>query len=189
MPFRRGFKVESNSIAREIRAELALAPAAPLNPWRLGEHLAVPIVGLSAMADACPEAVRHFTIVDSAAFSAVTVFKGTARMIVHNDRHSNGRQASNLAHELSHALLLHPPSPALGCRDWDPALEDEANWLGGTLLIPDEAALLIVRRGMTFEEAARSYGVSIPMVKFRVNVSGARLRIQRYRVARVKVGP
>ena len=90
-----------------------------------------------------------------------------------------GRQASNLAHELSHALLGHVPTPALdarGCRDWDGAVEAEADWLAGALLIPDEAALLIARRGWSLETAAQHYGVSVPMVRYRLNVCGAHKR-------------
>src|SRR5260370_1706656 len=101
-----------------------------------------------------------------AEFSAVTVFRGFERTILHNESHSPGRQSSNLAHELSHALLLHPPAPALdslGCRDWDPVLEMEADWLAGALLIPDEAALHIARRGLDEQSAADNFGVSLPM--------------------------
>lgn len=187
MGLRRGFKTEADQIAREIRSELDLAPAACLDPWHLARHLEIPIVGLSEVADTAPNAARQFGIVDTAAFSAVTVFRGHAREIVHNDFHAPGRQASNVAHELSHGLLLHPPARALndlGLRDWDGALEEEANWLAGALLIPVEAALLIARRSWTDEQAAETYKVSHPMVRFRMNVTAARLRVQRARAGR-----
>lgn len=123
-----------------------------------------------------PFAAYHFSQVDRAAFSAVTVFRGSRWRIIHDDAHSRGRQASNLAHELSYGLLLHPPTPALderGCREWDQTVEDEATWLGGTLLISEEAALLIARQKLSPAEAARRYGVSEDMVRFRVNMTGA----------------
>ena len=183
---RRGFKTEADEIALQIRTELALGPTVPLDPLQLARHLAVPVLGLREMADACPDAVAHFTKIDTGAFSAVTVFAGSARVIVHNDTHSPGRQRSNLAHELAHALLLHPAAPALnalGCREWDAALELEADWLGGTILIPDAAALSIARRGMTDEQATAYYGVSSKMVRFRMNVTAARRRVQRARLA------
>lgn len=182
MALRRGFKKEANSIAREIRRELKLHPVAPLNPWDLASHLEIPVLTLTSMSESAPFAVHHFSSVGSSEFSAVTVFRGYRRVIIHNDSHSKGRQASDLAHELSHGLLLHPPTPALndcGCRDWDQDLEDEAEWLSGALLISEEAALHIVRRQLTTEEAAASYGVSGMMVQWRLNVTGARRRIER----------
>jgi hypothetical protein len=184
---RRGFKTEANEIATEVRIELELGLFEPLSPWDLATHLAIPIWELESLADACPGAVECFTSVELAAFSAVTVFRGTVRVIVHNDSHAPGRQASNLAHELSHALLQHPPAPALselGCRDWDPVLEREADWLGGTLLIPDEAALHIARRGLTDRQAAVYYGVTPTMARYRMNVTAARRRVQRSRQMR-----
>jgi Zn-dependent peptidase ImmA (M78 family) len=181
---RRGFKTEANDIAREIRQELRLAPTERLNPWTLARHLEIPVEPLGLMTEDVAFAVAHFTVGDPSAFSAVTVFCGLARRIVHNDAHSLERQASNLAHELSHALLLHPPTPALddrGCRDWDPELENEATWLGGALLVSEEAALLVVRQGLSLQAAAQRYRVSEPMMRFRLNVTGAHARVARAR--------
>jgi Zn-dependent peptidase ImmA (M78 family) len=179
---RRGFKAEANDIAQEVRGELRLSPIAPLSPWKLAEHLAIPVWELGTLAGDCPGAVECFSGVDSSAFSAVTVFRGNERVIVHNDSHVPGRQASNLAHELSHALLQHPSAPALnelGCRDWDPILELEASWLGGALLIPDRAALLIARRAWSDQTAAAHFGVTPTMVRYRMNVTAALRRVQR----------
>ena len=176
---RRGFKTEANAIAQEIRDELDLTPLSPLDPRLLAEHLAIPVWGLGALKEFCPDAVRHFAAAGLADFSAVTVFCGRTRVIVHNDNHSPGRQYSNLAHELAHALLLHQASPALdrlGCRDWDPELELEADWLGGALLLPDEITFAIAHRGWPDEWAADHFGVSLPMLRFRINVTGARRR-------------
>jgi Zn-dependent peptidase ImmA (M78 family) len=184
---RRGFKKEANAIAVEIRQELSLRPTEPLKPLELAEHLAIPVIPLSSFEREAPSMVRQFSFVDRSAFSAITVFHGTKRIIVHNDRHSAGRQASNLAHELSHGLLLHPPRPALdgrGCRDWDHVEELEADWLAGTILVPDEAAIVIARQGLSVAQAAELYGVSEQMMTFRLNVTAARVRVARARARR-----
>ena len=134
MRLRWGFKSEANALAREVRRELGLRPTDRLDPFQLAEHLAITVIALSALRSEAPGMVKHFSRMDLPAFSAITVFEGTTRVIVHNDFHSPGRQASNVAHELSHGLLLHPPKPALnssGCRDWDEDKEHEANWLAG----------------------------------------------------------
>ena len=177
---RRGFKTEANEHAREVRRELGLQLHDPLNPWVLAEHLCVPVMPLSALQMDCPGDVVRLLGPNSGEFSAVTVFRGSSRIIVHNDGHASARQAANLAHELGHALLMHQPAPALdfmGCRDWNEMMESEASWLGPALLISDEAALHIAREELSLAEAAATYGVSEPLVRMRLNVTAAKRRL------------
>lgn len=185
MTLRRGFKAEANEIALEVRSELGLRPIDPLDVWVLARHLEIPVHQLSVLHQWAPTALRHFSVVHPSVFSAVTVFDGPiSRAIYHNDAHSTGRQSSNLAHELAHGLLLHPPTPALddrGCRDWDQDIEDEATWLGGVLLITEQASLSIARRGLTLSQAAALYGVSEQMVQYRLNMTAARRRVSMVR--------
>jgi len=176
MGLRRGFKTEAESFAIELRDELGLRKTDPLDPWRLAQHLEIPIRTLSESGITAPFAAKYFAEEGDSQFSAVTVFRGTARIIVHNDAHSRARQASDIAHELSHALLGHPPAQALderGCRLWDQTIEEEANWQAGTLLVPAPAAWLVAARKYTIEQAAHYYGVSEQMMRYRVNVTGA----------------
>jgi Zn-dependent peptidase ImmA (M78 family) len=177
---RRGFKTEANDIAREVRSELNLALIDPLDPWILACHLEIPVYTLSSLKDYSSFAFHQFSCIDTACFSAVTIFIGRARYIVHNDYHSLGRQASNLAHELAHALLHHPPTSALndeGGRNWDQTMEDEANWLGGSLLVSEEAALMIAKKKWSHSQAAEYYKGSEEMIRFRLNVTGALKRM------------
>ena len=182
MPLARGFKADAERTSEAIRAELQLKAWAPLSPWDLAEHLDIPVLPLSEL-DGVAAARRLFAGSESGSFSALTVFDGPRRLVVHNDAHSAGRQASNVAHELAHGLLLHEPRPALnsfGCRDWNQDMEDEAVHLSGTLLIPRAAAYVIARNGWSDVEAAQRYGCSDAMVKWRVGISGAaRLRPRR----------
>lgn len=185
MPLRRGFKSEAEAIAREVRSEMGLASHNPLSAWSLAEHLGVPLLKLSALVLAAPDAVRYFLADETGAFSAVTVFRDAKRLVVYNDGHSKARQASDLAHELAHALLLHPPHAAMdgyGCRVWAADIEAEADWLSGALLVPRDAAFRIARRKVAIEEAALEYAVSEQMMRFRLNVTGA------HRVARFARG-
>lgn len=178
--YRRGFKKEASAYAREFRKELGLKPHAPLCPWKLAEHLAIPIVRLSEFQNEIPEDVCYFTQKDTKSFSAVTVFDGTRRLIVHNDAHDSLRQASNVSHELSHGILQHQPDELFneyGCRNFNKECEDEANWLGPALLISEEAALHIVNNEMTIDEAVEYYNVSRQVINMRINVTGARKRI------------
>ena len=180
-PFRYGFKTEASGLASEVRQELGLTSLERLDPWQLAGHLEIPVVALSDLAGD-HAAIRHLLNVEPEAFSAATVFCGVQRTIVHNDGHSLQRQHSNLTHELAHGLLMHPPKPALdtlGCRDWDPAIEAEADWLAGELLVTKEAAMQVALGKWTEQGAALKLGVSTDMIRFRVNMTGARKIVQR----------
>lgn len=179
MNLRRGFKKEANKIAVDIRTELSLSPSDPLDPLALAKHLDIPVLPLADLRLQAPEAVSYFSSVNSSEFSALTVFDGTRRLIVHNDSHAKGRQTSNLSHEIAHGLLLHDPTTSLnenGCREWDQEMEDEADWLGATLLITEEAALKIARAQISDEKAALLYGTSVQLMRWRMSVTAARKR-------------
>lgn len=145
---------------------------------------------LSAFAGDAPGAVQHFSSYGEGSFSAVTVFAGKKRLIVYNDGHVLGRQHSNLGHELAHALLRHDPAPALddrGCRYWNAAIEGEADFLGSALFVTVPACLHIVRRGLDLEDAAQHYGVTRKLLTWRINATGARVRVARANARRSTV--
>lgn len=185
MKLRRGFKKESEEIAVELRSELGLAPDAPLCPWKLAEHLEIPVHTLKSAKHYDPEAVAYLTGVGSNYFSAVTLFsgrRGFSRFICHNESHAPSRQRANLSHELAHALLLHPATLIFEC---DPMTEEEAKWLGPTLLVPAAATKRIAEQGLNRIEAAKHYGVSDDLLRMRLNVTGAELIVRR-KLARLK---
>ncbi|QDV14136.1 hypothetical protein CA51_40300 [Rosistilla oblonga] len=171
--FRRGFKTEAESHALELREELKLADHAPICPWKVAEHLEIPVHTLRSIRDVEPKAYAYLSGVGHEYFSAVTLFGGThgcTRMICHNDSHAKTRQRANLAHELAHAILLHPPTEMFEC---DPDAEEEAKWLGPALLVPHPAAIKIAFTSAPIEVAAESYGVSKVLMRMRLNVTGA----------------
>ena len=112
---------------------------------------------------------------ESSTLSAVTVFRGNRRIIIFNDSHPRGRQAQGLCHEAAHAILLHRPASAvddLGCRLWNQDIEDEADYLGGALLIPGKAARYAAMANWTLEYLADKFGCSPEMARWRNNASG-----------------
>ncbi len=187
MALRRGFKSEAAALAKEVRAELGLSPFDGLDPRQLARHLDIPVVPLSKLSASLPGA-PYFLSVEREAFSALTVFAGHRRMVVHNDSHTEARQNSNLAHELAHALLRHEPAAALdgktGCRGWNDTNEEEADWLGGELLVTSDMALTVARGRLTKEQAKKRFGVSEKMLNWRINKTGAAKRVERERVGR-----
>jgi len=186
MKLRRGFKKETNEYAKEFRAELRKKPFESLCPWSLAEHLSIPILKLSQLNDV-EGAIQYLTLINQEVFSAVTVFNGRKRLIVHNDSHHPRRQAANISHELSHAILGHSPTPPFtdsGERFLNTKiqeLENEANWMGPALLISEEAALYIVSKKMPLHEAVTLYGVSQQLIQMRINVTGAKKRVSHYK--------
>jgi IrrE N-terminal-like domain len=182
MTLRRGFKTEANKYAREFRLELMSPPDAPLCPWRLAQHLLVPVFTLSEFAKQNPRAAFFLTQDGLWQFSGATFVFGYKRIIVINDGHSPKRQASDLSHELSHCILAHAPAPHLATspsRQYDKEQEEEANHLGPALLISEEAALSIVRRGLARAQASDMYSVTEDVIQMRINLTGAAKRVRK----------
>jgi Zn-dependent peptidase ImmA (M78 family) len=181
MALRRGFKSEANYYARELRRDLGIAFHAPLSPWRLARHLDVPVFELSDFVRINARAAYLLTSDGAREFSGATICWGYRRLIIVNDGHSKKRQASDLSHELSHCVLHHRPRPDAelnGVRSYDPAQEEEANWLGPALLISEEAALWIARQGMSKSEASDHYSATEEVVQMRLNLTGAYKRVR-----------
>jgi hypothetical protein len=167
----RGFKAGANRIALNVRARMGLSPIAPIDPLAICATFNVDVIRMSDLA--CDSSV--FRGAGQSCFSALTVMRGLNTAIVHNDSHHPLRQRSNICHELAHLFLSHDHVPPLndhGERVHDGGVEAEANFLGGCLLIPNEAAIHIVANGL-MARARLEYGVSQPMLDFRLRVSGA----------------
>jgi hypothetical protein len=79
---------------------------------------------------------------------------------------------------MSHLVLEHEFIQVLlttdGYRAFNPDKEDEADWLGGELLIPHAAAERAARLDWDDEQVAEAYDVSVPLARMRMNYSGAR---------------
>ena len=139
---RRGFKAWCERTANHYRQAVGVSPSEALDPRRLADHLGVRVAtpeGIPTLSDA---ARRQLVEVDAASWSAVTIAHGDARLVILNSGHSDARQNSSLAHELAHLILNHTTDqPRLSHEGllfrgaFDKEQEDEANWLGGCLLV------------------------------------------------------
>lgn len=182
---RAGFKADAERIAESVRDELDLEPWQPLDSLALADHLGIEVITLRDLRHegAKDESIRTLTSAE-ARFSATTVCAGTRRLIVYNPTEPPGRRANSLAHELSHVLLEHEPTPALdagGCRNWDAREEAEADWLAAALLVPREGALDWMTRDGNLERGAEHFGVSVELFRWRVNHTGVRRELARAR--------
>lgn len=174
MKFRYGFKTEANNLSVGLRGEMGLSATDPLNPRALAAYLDIPVADFSDYVAVEP-AVAPLLNERSSEISAATIHRRSHRLVLVNDSHVPERQNSSVAHELAHALLHHPPRPALdefGCRHWNGEAEEEAAWLGGVLLITNEGARAIVARRLSDNAACARYGVSQDMLTWRKRMSG-----------------
>lgn len=76
----------------------------------------------------------------------MTVAVNERVIVVYDDRKANGRQASDITHELAQVILSHEPATVilpesidLSMRTFDQRQEDEANCLAWALLLPRDA--------------------------------------------------
>jgi Zn-dependent peptidase ImmA (M78 family) len=169
--FVRGFKARADRIAVEVRGKVGLSPVDPLNVEAICDHMDIEVIEMTSL----PCDVSQLCGNDNDCFSAMLVYAGRRLAIVHNDTHHPHRQRSNICHELSHCFLSHKACHLLndnGGRIHDGTIEAEANYMAGALLMPREAALYVLENGL-MSQARQLYGVSRPMLEYRMRISGA----------------
>ncbi len=174
---RRGFVKEAEEYALEFRQELGLANASPLMAIEIADLLEIPVWNLSDHPTIPTHIKDYFFGIGRDHFSASTLNDGSYKEIIHNDSHHPNRQNSNIAHELAHILLGHPPKPPMsedGCRNFSKRMEREAHDLGFTLLVPKPAALVAVEDFEDINDACEYFGVSKQLLEFRIRKADAK---------------
>ncbi|MFI6076548.1 ImmA/IrrE family metallo-endopeptidase [Actinoplanes sp. NPDC051343] len=179
-------KAALKRLAIELRAELGLGTHEPFDPFELAELYGVDVYPLSTLGCA-PRVLEHFQVNRLEVFSGALVPVGTGAVIIENDAHPVVRRRSTGGHEMAHVVLEHPFTAALvnegGCRLANKEHEAEAAELSGELLIPFDAAKRLARRGVTNEEAAAEFEVSVEVARWRLDSTGARKIAARQRAA------
>lgn len=185
---RRGFKTWCENAARGYRRELGLLPIAPLDPRALARHLGITIWRPADIPAIDRKDVHHLTVTARASWSAATLRNGDASLIIINDGHSVTRQNNSLAHEIGHIVLCHEPAKMYVTPDglmmlseYNALHEEEATWFAGTILVPRDALLDVVKRGIPDEEAAAYFGVSVDLLQMRRNRTGVDIQLSRRR--------
>lgn len=184
--FHRGFKASCENVAHQQRRRLNLASTDPLDPRQLAKLLGIAVYNVQEVPGLSAECVRTLLHDDADSWSAVTITSGSRSVIILNSSHSQSRLASDLVHEIAHILIGHRASRidltedgSLLLSSYDKQQEDEANWLAGCLLLPREALVQIRFRGLDLETAARKYGTSVDMLRYRINVTGIDYQFKR----------
>lgn len=187
--FIRGFKSWCETVAIQQRRELKLRSIDPIDPLLLAKHIGVKVWNAEDVPGLEPQYLKTLLIEDPDSWSAITLYILSTDLIILNSVHSPARRSSDLVHELSHILIGHEPSRVdisedglLMLNTYNKNQEDEANWLAGCLLLPRDALILIRQQGMDLKIAAKQYGVSQQMLRYRINVTGIEHQVKRLRV-------
>jgi Zn-dependent peptidase ImmA (M78 family) len=154
-------------------------PIDPLRAVDVADHYNV-IVWSPHDIDGVPDTdLQHLLTAGSQEWSGFTLRIGNSHLIVANSAQSDRRQNSVVMHELAHIMLGHQlvTVTVTGAGYFVPSTfnqdqEDEAAWLGGTLLLPRPALLWMRRRQMPDEDAATYFGVSPDLLKWRIRMTG-----------------
>lgn len=187
---RRGFKAEAERLAQSVREQQGLDSDVPVSLETTAKQLGVRMVSADQLVSR--SRLEELELLQHDAFSAATFRLSNGQyVIVFNPLASPGRQRSDQAHELAHILLDHDVRTIervgnfqfLTC---DLEQEDEANWLGGCLLLPRPLLLKAAHARLTPRDIAERHGVTETMARFRLNASGVMVQVGRERARRTR---
>lgn len=180
---RRGFKAECERRASSARVELGLGPLAPLCPWSFARALGIMVFGADELDLETEHAVQLLQR-DPDSWSGMTLHDDGAHVVVLNSAHHRNRQTATLMHEIAHITLDHSAaevtvsaSGLVLLSHYSVDQEDEADWLGAALLLPEAALLNERRRGMSIAAIAKDFGVSEPLCSWRCRMTGVEKRL------------
>jgi Zn-dependent peptidase ImmA (M78 family) len=154
---------------------MGLRPVDPVAITKLAIHLGIKVVSAD---DLIPrERLEEIERLQAFAFSAATFEIGDRKIIVTNPLRSEGRLASDVAHELSHVLLAHELSEVrhldgTAFRTCKPDEEEQATAFGGTLLLPRALLMQAALKGLGPDQIASASGVTAEMARFRFHTTG-----------------
>ena len=187
---RRGFKTEAERTATAIRERLGCKDDQPADLDAVARDLGVLIISADQLVDR--RRLEELDAIQPDAFSAATFRRlSGAPVVVYNPLHPEGRTRSNQAHELAHVILNHDVRTIervgnLKFLTCDTEQEQEADWLGGCLLLPRQLLLKAAFDAMTPAQVAEKYKTSEPMARFRLNASGVLVQVGRSKASKAR---
>lgn len=186
--FKRGFKKWSDDKTVELRKQLGLSAISPLCAFELCKHLNIPVFEPSQINGMPEEKLDILLNSGKDHWSAASIpLDDEKYLIIHNPKHSDERQQSNLMHELAHIICNHKvninKSDGLFkfLRNHDEEQEMEAEWFGACLQLPRPALIWALKRNMAIDEISQYFKASIEMVKYRINITGVKRQLSYYR--------
>lgn len=164
-----------------LRRMLNLQLLQPLDPFQLAQKMNVKVFLPSDVLNLPLEDFTHLLEVDSKGWSAGTKQLPNGEFfIIINPNHLETRKRATLMEELSHIYLDHKPSEfilhnGLAFRTYKKTVENQAYWVGSSALVPKNVLEIARAKNITREYVAEKFVVSVPLVKFRENITGIKL--------------
>lgn len=176
----RGFKAWAERTSLTFRKELGLTAEDPLPLDQLAEYLGVVLWTPHNVPGITKEILDQLLDRDPWGWSGTSLQIDGKGIVIYNPKHSSGRQASDITHELAHFILDHQPATIVlsadldnvGMRSFNQKQEDEANCLAWTLLLPREGLIRAKMRRRTVEQIADHFGVTKSLATYRINSTG-----------------
>lgn len=178
---KRGFKTWAEKQAVFWRHEVDLEPWALLPSLTLAGRLKIKIISPTEV-EGLSAASRDLLLNHrSTEWSAVTItFLDSRHVVIENTAHTSKRRESTRMHEMAHIICGHKPQgfEAVGdlglvLRRFDREQEDEADWLGRCLHLPQPVLGWCLNRNYTHQQISDHCKASEELVCYRLNTSGA----------------
>jgi len=185
---RRGFKAWCERTSAEYRQALGVSSEEALAPRALAAFLRVRVATPQDFPLLSYKSLQQLTVADPDSWSAITVSQGGINLVILNSSQPITRQTNSLVHELAHIILNHKTDDAqvsaegiLFRAQFNKEQEDEAAWLAGCLLVPAEGLLDAYRWTRAPRLLAEQFGVSEPLLEWRLRMTGVQKRMARVR--------
>jgi Zn-dependent peptidase ImmA (M78 family) len=185
MAFRRGFKSQCERRSVETRRDLGLSTISRLDAFDLAKYLRITVWSTKEITNLSAEDQENLTSKDPDSWSALTMRMGIHNLIIYKADQSDPRTNSVVMHELSHIMLGHELADVCISDDgsfapsnFSQEQEEEANWLGGTLLLPRPLLVHIRRNNLPDQEVLQEYGVSKDMYTWRIRMTGVNYQMK-----------
>ncbi len=176
---KRGFKSQCERRSIELRRQMARTAIEPLLASEVAEHHNVTVWSPHNIVGVPHADIQHLLNAGHQEWSGFTLQLGNRHLIVANTAQSARRQNSVVMHELAHIILGHELGSGMFTNrghfvpsTYNQDQEDEAAWLGATLLLPRPALLWMRRQRMSDESAATHFGVSPDLLRWRIRMTG-----------------
>jgi Zn-dependent peptidase ImmA (M78 family) len=184
----RGFKAWAERTSLSLRKELGVGVEQPLPLKDLADYFGVRLWTPNDVPGVTDEVLTQLLEVAADDWSGIGLQVNGQGIVIYNPRHSAGRQASDITHELSHFILEHQPTRVFlssdeeleqfWMRSYDEKQEDEANCLAWSLLLPRDGLIRCLFKRMNQSQIAEHFGVSNQLAAFRINSTGVKKQMR-----------
>lgn len=181
---RRGFKARCEQISKTYRDALSLSLDDALSYTELAEYLGILVWSIEDIPNLDQMYIDRLIGVDKDEWSALTITENNKHLIILNPTHSKRRLQNDAMHEISHIILEHEAKDVieihniLFANNYDKEIEDEADWLAATLLLPRQGLLSVYRKTNDNSMVATRFGVSTELVNMRINRTGIKYQLK-----------